>query len=141
MRITQGCFSYLPDLTDEQIRSQVQYCIDKGWAVNIEFTDDPHPRNIYWEMWELPMFDIKDAAAVMLELNACRKVYADRNYIKISGFDSSHGWESTRLSFIVNRPKDEPGFHLVRQEKGGRNIQYTTQSYAANQPEGRRYLP
>ena len=25
MRITQGCFSFLPDLTDEQISRQVQY--------------------------------------------------------------------------------------------------------------------
>src|SRR4029077_12548104 len=75
MRITQGCFSFLPDLTDDQIRAQVQYCIDHGWAVNIEFTDDPHPRNTYWEMWGLPMFDIQDAAAVMMELADCRKVY------------------------------------------------------------------
>ena len=45
MRITQGCFSFLPDLTDEQISRQVQYCLEKGWAVNIEFTDDPHPRS------------------------------------------------------------------------------------------------
>jgi hypothetical protein len=73
MRVTQGCFSFLPDLTDAQIRTQVQYCIDKGWAVNIEFTDDPHPRNTYWEMWGLPMFDVKDAAAIMLELDSCRK--------------------------------------------------------------------
>jgi ribulose-bisphosphate carboxylase small chain len=63
MRLTQGTFSFLPDLTDEQIKKQAQYAIDKGWAVNIEFTDDPHPRNTYWEMWGLPMFDIKDAAA------------------------------------------------------------------------------
>ena len=42
MRITQGCFSFLPDLTDEQISRQVQYCLENGWAVNIEFTDDPH---------------------------------------------------------------------------------------------------
>ena len=47
MRVTQGCFSFLPDLTDEQISAQVQYCLGKGWAVNIEFTDDPHPRNTY----------------------------------------------------------------------------------------------
>ena len=40
MRITQGAFSFLPDLTDEQIAKQVQYCLDKGWAVNLEFTDD-----------------------------------------------------------------------------------------------------
>jgi ribulose-bisphosphate carboxylase small chain len=139
MRITQGCFSFLPDLTDDQIRSQVQYCIDKGWAVNIEFTDDPHPRNTFWEMWELPMFDIKDAAAVMLELNACRKAYGERCYIRVSGFDSSHGWESVRISFLVSRPKEEPGFRLVRQEGDGRTFRYAVQSYAVDRPEGQRY--
>jgi ribulose-bisphosphate carboxylase small chain len=138
MRITQGTFSFLPDLTDQQIAAQVQYCIDQGWAVNIEFTDDPHPRNTYWEMWGHPMFDISDAAAVMMELKACRKVYGDR-YIRLSGFDSSHGWESVRLSFIVNRPHDEPGFLLERQERGGRSIAYTTRTYATEKPEGRRY--
>jgi ribulose-bisphosphate carboxylase small chain len=139
MRITQGCFSFLPDLTDDQIRSQVQYCIDNGWAVNIEFTDDPHPRNTFWELWGLPMFDIKDAAAVMLELASCRKAYGGRHYIRISGFDSAHGWESVRISFITDRPKEEPGFRLNRREGGGRVLHYTTESYAANAPEGQRY--
>jgi hypothetical protein len=78
MKLTQGCFSFLPDLTDEQISSQVQYCLGKGWAVNIEFTDDPHPRNNFWEMWGLPMFDLPDAAGVLMELNQCRKVYGGR---------------------------------------------------------------
>jgi ribulose-bisphosphate carboxylase small chain len=106
--------------------------------VNIEFTDDPHPRNSFWEMWGLPMFDLRDAAGVMMELAECRKVYGDR-YIRMSAFDSSHGWESQRLSFIVNRPKDEPGFHLERHEVAGRGIRYTTKSYAVDRPEGRRY--
>lgn len=139
MRITQGCFSFLPDLTDDQIRTQVQYCIDKGWAVSIEYTDDPHPRNTYWEMWDLPMFDIKDAAGVMLELDACRKAHADRYYIRLSGFDSSHGWESVRISFIVNRPTNEPGFRLLRTEGPGRTQIYSTQSYAVDLPESERY--
>lgn len=51
MHITQGTFSYLPDLSDEQISAQVQYAIDHKWSVQVEFTDDPHPRNVYWEMW------------------------------------------------------------------------------------------
>ncbi len=130
MRLTQGCFSYLPDLTEADIRTQVQYCIDKGWAVNIEFSDDPHPRNTFWEMWGLPMFDIKDAAAVMLELNACRKVHGD-SYIRVSGFDSSHGWESVRISFLVDRPKNEPGFRLIRTEGAGRMVRYSVQSMTA----------
>ena len=47
MRVTQGTFSFLPDLSDDQIRAQVRYCLDRGWAMSIEFTDDPHPRDTY----------------------------------------------------------------------------------------------
>jgi ribulose-bisphosphate carboxylase small chain len=138
MHVTQGTFSFLPPLTDNQIRAQVQYCIDMGWAVSLEFTDDPHPRNTYWDMWGHPMFDNPDAAALMMELKECRKVYGDR-YIRVVGFDSSHGWESVRLSFIVNRPAEEPGFRLERQEIDGRRIRYTTKPYAADRPAGTRY--
>lgn len=138
MRVTQGAFSYLPDLTDKQIAAQIDYCLGKGWAVNVEFTDDPHPRNTYWEMWGAPMFDVKDAAGVMLELNACRKAHGDV-YIRLSAFDASHGWESIRLSFIVNRPKTEPGFALEREEGAGRQVRYRTRSYAVERPEGERY--
>ena len=70
MRLTQGCFSFLPDLTDAQIEKQITYCISKGLSMNVEWTDDPHPRNSYWELWGLPLFDIKDSASVMFELNA-----------------------------------------------------------------------
>ena len=139
MRITQGTFSYLPDFTDDQIVAQVQYCLDNGWAVNLEFTDDPHPRNTYWEMWGIPMFDVPDAAGVMLELAACRKVHAGQNYIRLTAFDATSGWESISLSFITDRPADEPGFVLERQERGGRQIAYTTRSYSAVKPEGERY--
>ncbi len=39
MRLTQGTFSFLPDLTDDQIRAQVEYCLSQGWALSIEYTD------------------------------------------------------------------------------------------------------
>lgn len=139
MRVTQGTFSFLPDLSDEQISAQAAYCLRNGWAVNIEFTDDPHPRNTYWEMWGQPMFDLKDAAAVMHELSECRKVHGGRAYIRVSAFDASPGWESLRLSFITDRPAKEPGFTLERQELGGRSIRYTTRAYAADKPAGERY--
>ncbi len=138
MRITQGCFSFLPDLTDEQITRQVQYCLDNGWAVNLEFTDDPHPRNTFWEMWGQPMFDLKDAAGVLMELASCRKAHGEK-YIRLSAFDSSQGWESVKISFIVNRPRHEDGYFLERQEGPGRNIHYTTRPYATYLPEGQRY--
>jgi ribulose-bisphosphate carboxylase small chain len=138
MRVTQGTFSFLPDLTDEQITAQAQYCLDQGWALGIEYTDDPHPRNTYWDMWAMPMFDLKDAAGVVQELNACRKVHGGL-YIRINAFDSTHGWETVRLSFIVNRPAEEPGFKLVRREGPGRTIGYTTEPYSSGKPEGERY--
>ena len=50
MRVTQGSFSYLPDLTEAQIKKQVEYLISKKLAVNIEWTDDPHSRQ-FWELW------------------------------------------------------------------------------------------
>ncbi len=137
-RITQGTFSFLPDMTDEQITKQIQYCLKNGWALNVEFTDDPHPRNTYWEMWGIPMFDIKDAAGILYELNQCRKAYP-HHYIRLTAFDSTRGTESVKLSFNVNRPKNEPGFSLVRQEVDGRRIRYTVSSYAADRPEGERY--
>jgi ribulose-bisphosphate carboxylase small chain len=138
MRLTQGQFSFLPDLTDEEITKQVTYALDQGWAVAVEFTDDPHPRNTYWEMWGQPMFDIADAAGVMMEVNACRKANPNK-YIKVLAFDNNRGFETIRMSFIINRPPDESGFELVRAEGPGRNVNYTIRSYATEKPSGARY--
>ena len=138
MRITQGTFSFLPDLTDEQISAQIKYCIDNSWAVNVEYTDDPHPRNTYWEMWGLPMFDLKDPAGILFEVNECRKAFPN-HYIRVSAFDDSHGVESLRLSFIVNRPSEEPGFRLEREDLRGRSMGYKLHAYATDKPAGQRY--
>ena len=139
MKLTQGAFSFLPDLTDEQITKQIQYALDKSWAISIEYTDDPHPRNNYWEMWGLPLFDIKDPAAVLFEVNMARKAKPNY-YVKVACFDNSRGIESCVLSFIVQRPSYEPGFRLSRQEVAGRNLVYTLESYSVNaKPDGERY--
>jgi ribulose-bisphosphate carboxylase small chain len=138
MRITQGQFSFLPDLTDDEIRAQIDYAIGKGWAISVEWTDDPHPRNCYWNMWGIPMFQIKDGAAALYEVNACRKAHSEV-YIKVNAFDNTRGVESMVMSFIVQRPSYEPGFGLQRTEEAGRNIRYTTISYATQRPSGERY--
>ncbi len=136
-RITQGQFSYLPDLTDAEISLQIQYGLNRGYAWSIECTDDPHPRNTYWEMFGLPMFDLKDAAGVLQELNSCRRTFP-QHYIRLMAFDATRGVETIAMSFIVNRPEKEPGFGLVRQEAPGRTIRYTVHSYATDRPEGER---
>ena len=128
MRLTQGSFSFLPDLNDQQIEAMISYAISKGWAMNVEWTDDPHPRNSYWDLWGLPLFDVKDPATVMFELNQARKG-SPCGYIRINAFNASYGVESCAMSFIAQRPRVEPGFYVERQEGAGRFIRYTIKSY------------
>ena len=137
-RLTQGQFSFLPDLSDAEITLQIEYGLGKGYAWSVEYTDDPHPRNTYWEMYGNPMFDLHDAAGVLMELNHCRKTFPN-HYIRLMAFDSTRGIESIAMSFIVNRPSKEPGFMLDRQEGNGRTVRYQVRGYAAEQPEGERY--
>lgn len=138
MHLTQGTFSYLPPLTDEEIMAQVSYALDQDWPLSVEYTDDPHPRNVYWEMWELPMFDLADPAGVLMEVNACRTTHPDC-YVRVNAYDARLGRQTTALSFIVQRPAGEPGFRLDRREHSDRRISYTTVSYATDRPEGGRY--
>lgn len=137
-RITQGQFSFLPELTDEQITRQIKWALSNKWAVSVEYTDDPHPRNTFWEMFGMPMFDLKDPAGILMEINNCRKTFPNC-YIRVMAFNSTRGGESPAMSFLVNRPKTEPGFGLVRQEVDGRSIRYTVHSYATDKPESERY--
>jgi ribulose-bisphosphate carboxylase small chain len=74
----------------------------------------------------------------MLELNKCREVFAN-SYIRVNGYDRRYGRQTTALSFIVNRPKNEPGFRVERQENGDRQVRYTLHSYATDRPSGERY--
>jgi len=115
MRITQGTFSFLPDFTDEQIEAQIRYCLQHGWAMSIEYTDDPHPRNTLWELWGLPLFDTKegDAERVMREVRAAREAFPE-HYIKLIAYDPSYTRQTTALAFIVNRPSIEKPFRLDR---------------------------
>ena len=137
-RLTQGQFSFLPDLTDVQISKQLEYALNNNYSVGIEYTDDPHPRNTYWDMFGNPIFDLKDPKGILMEINSCRKTFPN-HYIRVTAFDSTRGVESPTMSFIVNRPAKEPGFGLVRQEVEGRQVRYRISSYATDKPEGERY--
>ena len=107
--------------------------------MNIEYTDDPHPRNTYWEMWGHPMFDNPDAAAVIYELNECRKAYGDR-YIRVSAFDAT-----ARLGVgppLLHRQPPEGGARLPPRAPGDRRPRASatpSRAYATDRPEGQRY--
>ena len=123
MRLRHGAFSYLPDLTDEEVAAQVRYALLHGWPVSIEYTDDPHPRNVYWEMWGLPMIDLTEPDGVMREIDACRSTFPD-SYVRVQAYDARLGRQSVALHFLVQRPAREKDLALVRTENPDRTQRY-----------------
>ncbi len=138
MRLRHGTFAYLPDLTDDEIAAQVSYALGNSWPVSIEFTDDPHPRNVYWEMWGLPMFDLTEPDGVLAQIKECRSTFPD-HYVRVLAYDARLGRQTTAMSFLVQRPDEEPGFLLTRVEGENRIQRYAVQAYATHQPSGSRY--
>ena len=125
MRVTQGTFSFLPELSDEEIDAQIRYSLRHGWAMSIEYTDDAHPRNAYWELWGLPAFDTKeeDSENILREVRAAREAYPE-HYIKVIAYDPTRGRQTTALAFIVNRPSVEKRFVLDRIQGPGRTNRF-----------------
>ncbi|WP_067685916.1 ribulose bisphosphate carboxylase small subunit [Nocardia jejuensis] len=138
MRLRHGTFSYLPEFSDTEIAAQVRYALLNNWPVSIEYTDDPHPRNVYWEMWGLPLFDLDEPDGVLAEINACRATFP-RHYIRVIAYDASYGRQTTALSFLVQRPAEEPGFRLDRTEGADRSQHYGFHAYALDRRSGERY--
>jgi ribulose-bisphosphate carboxylase small chain len=141
MKLTQGQFSFLPPLTDEQILAQIKYALNHGWSINVEFTDNPHPRNTYWEMWGLRVPDLKDPDAIMHEINECRKVYPN-HYVRVTAIEITRGMEIPKMSYIVNRPPEEPDLPPIKDEGKPRNTPYTIGNfgnYSTGRPGNERY--
>ncbi len=138
MKLRHGTFSYLPDLTDAEIEAQVSYALAHGWPVSVEYTDDPHPRNVYWEMFGLPLFDLDDPAGVMREIDECRATFPE-HYVRVLAYDASLGRQTVAMQFLVQRPSTEPGFLLTRTEGADRRQTYGVQPYATLAPSGERY--
>jgi len=140
MKVTQGQFSFLPELSDEQIEAQLKYALSNGWSIMVEYTDDPNPRNNLWDMWSTPLFDLQEdeAEVALREIRACCEANSNL-YVKVVAYDRSLGRQTSAMSFIVNRPEHEPGFRLERQESHDRVIRYSLHSYATEAPVGQRY--
>ena len=138
MYLRHGAFSYLPPLTDEEIAAQVRYALHRGWPVSVEYTDDPHPRNVYWEMFGLPMFDLAEPDGILAQINECRQAFPG-HYIRVLAYDESLSRQSTAMSFLVQRPAREQGFLLERQEGPDRTQRYSVKPYATDKPAGARY--
>ncbi len=82
-----GTFSYLPPMTDEQIRKQVEWIVKHGWNPAIEHTEPKFAKSNYWYMWKLPMFGETDVDAILAELKACHDANPD-NHVRLLGYDN-----------------------------------------------------
>jgi ribulose-bisphosphate carboxylase small chain len=138
MYLRHGAFSYLPELTQDELAAQIRYALGNKWPLSIEYTDDPHPRNVYWEMWGLPMFDLDEPDGVLRELNDCRAAFPN-HYVRLLAYDARLGRQTTALSILVQRPAHEPGFRLDRVEAHGRVQRYSIHSYATEAAADQRY--
>lgn len=95
-------FSYLPEMTPEQIRSQIEYIVSKGWNPGIEHTEPANTRSNYWYMWKLPMFGETDVDNILKEVEACHTAHPE-NHVRLLGFDNFA--QSAGASMVIYRGK------------------------------------
>jgi ribulose-bisphosphate carboxylase small chain len=80
-------FSYLPKMTDDQVRTQVQYIINQGWNPSIEHTEPENAMSYFWYMWKLPMFGETSVDAIMDEIGECIAANP-KNHVRLLGYDN-----------------------------------------------------
>lgn len=80
-------FSYLPEMTEEQIRKQVEYIVNKGWNPAIEHTEPENAFDHYWYMWKLPLFGETDVSKILAEAEACHKAHPT-HHVRLVGYDN-----------------------------------------------------
>ena len=95
-------FSYLPSMTAEQTRTQIEYIVSKGWNPGIEHTEPENASSNYWYMWKLPMFGETDVDAILAEIENCHKAHPD-NHVRLLGFDNFK--QSAGASMVIYRGK------------------------------------
>jgi len=84
------------------------------------------------------MFDLAEPDGVLREISDCRAAFP-HHYVRVLAYDARLGRQTTALSFLVQRPADEPGFRLDRIESAGRVQHYAVVAYSGSAPAGARY--
>ncbi|RME08240.1 MAG: ribulose bisphosphate carboxylase small subunit [Anaerolineae bacterium] len=96
-----GTFAYLPPLTDQEIRQQIEYIFAQGWMIGLEFSSQISAADTYWHWEKLPYFETRDPDFIMQEIQRMRQEYP-RHYIMLTSYD--HKRQSQNLSFLVHAP-------------------------------------
>jgi ribulose-bisphosphate carboxylase small chain len=80
-------FSYLPAMSADETRKQIEYIVSKGWNPSVEHTEPENACVSYWYMLKLPMFGESDVDAILAELEACHKAHPN-NHVRLLGLDN-----------------------------------------------------
>ncbi len=95
-------FSYLPAMSEAEIKSQVQYIVNQGWNPAIEHTEPEHLMDSYWYMWKLPMFGETDVDKILGEAKACH-IANPNNHVRLIGYNNFT--QSQGASMVIYRGK------------------------------------
>merc|ERR1739845_170843 len=103
--------SYLPQLSNDDIRKQLDFMIRNSWTPCLEFSDDGdvylntrmgpgYYDNRYWSMYKLPMFGCTNSADVIREIESCKQEFPNAK-IRVIGYDSVKQMQV--VGFIVRK--------------------------------------
>ncbi len=93
-------FSYLPEMSKENIRKQVEYIVKQGWNPAIEHSEPENAFDHYWYMWKLPMFGETNVDSILAEADACHKAHPG-NHVRLVGYDNAA--QSQGTSMVIYR--------------------------------------
>jgi ribulose-bisphosphate carboxylase small chain len=93
-------FSYLPAMSEEQLRQQVAHVLARGWTPAVEHVEPARAGDPYWYMWKLPLFGEREVDRVMAELAACRAANPG-HHVRLVGYDSRR--QTQGLAMVVHR--------------------------------------
>jgi ribulose-bisphosphate carboxylase small chain len=89
-------FSYLPEMTQDNIYKQVKYLVSRGWNPAIEHSEPEQAFNHFWYMWKLPMFGEADVDKILAEADACHKAHPN-HHVRLVGYDNYKQSQGTAM--------------------------------------------
>jgi ribulose-bisphosphate carboxylase small chain len=95
-------FSYLPAMSTEQIRAQVEYIVKQGWNPAVEHSEPENAFDHFWYMWKLPLFGESDVTRILAEAESCHKANPG-HHVRLVGYDNFK--QSQGASMVIYRGK------------------------------------
>ncbi|MBC9073895.1 ribulose bisphosphate carboxylase small subunit [Thauera sp. CAU 1555] len=99
-------FSYLPAMSEEALRRQVAYIVERGWNPAVEHCEPENAMKHYWYMWKLPLFGETDVDRILHECRCCRDANPG-HLVKLIGYDNQRQTQGTAM--LIFRPEGGAG--------------------------------